>query len=171
MVSGGIPTRKTVVKLKQDPDFCIEVLGVAHKHQRRECPRIPTNTPRIPTSGHTHIHLLTRARSSYPLPTRVCIALAFALQPRGRAGERSVRRALCRSVCRSVGPPARRPVGRAIRRPHPSVAPSMSMYIRRFVRPSVGRTLRPSARPSIRCSAVGLAGRSVVIADGAGGTL
>ena len=145
----------------------------------REYPRIPheyppkmtANTPRIPTSGHTHLHLLTRAKSSYPLPTRAYLALAFALQPRGRAGERSVKRALCRSVCRSVGPPARRSVGRAIRRPHPSVAPSMSMYIRRFVRPSVGRTLRPSARPSIRCSAVGLAGRSVVIADGAGGNL
>ena len=68
MVWGGIPTRKTVVKLRRDPDFYIEVLGVAHKHQRRECPRIPTNTPRIPTTNDREYPANTHACRSFIFP-------------------------------------------------------------------------------------------------------
>ena len=56
------------MKLKRDLDFCIEALGVEHKHKRRECPRIPSNTPRIPTPNDREYPANTHLGRSFIFP-------------------------------------------------------------------------------------------------------
>ena len=173
MVSGGIPTRKTVVKLKQDLDLCIEALGVEHKHKRRECPRIPTNTPRIPTTNdreypaNTHkwktlISTYSRVRSAH-LPFRRAFILPSPL-PSNRVGGRASGPSSVRfagpSVGRSVHRAAGRSGGRSVGPIRPSPRRCLCLFVGLSVRPLVGRSARPSVRPFVARPLGWLVGRS-----------
>ena len=47
MTSGGIPESRSVEKLWQNLDLCVEAVKREERHQTRECPRMPANAPRM----------------------------------------------------------------------------------------------------------------------------
>ena len=143
----------------------------------REYPRIPleyppkmtANTPRIPTSGK-HSSPLTHACEALISPSDARLSCPRLCPPTAWAGGRAVRPACGLSVRLSVGRSTSPPVGRWGDPSASSVRRPVDVYVCSSVCPSVRWSDVPPVRPSIRCSAVGLAGRSVVIADEAGGT-
>ena len=51
MTSGSLPESRSVKKLKQNPNLCVEAVKSEDRHQTRECPRMPANAPRMPTQN------------------------------------------------------------------------------------------------------------------------
>ena len=167
------PQRKYAANLKRKRVLSIESESHASRQIAREYPRIPANTPRIPTEhdreypANTHkwktvISTYSRVRSAH-LPFRRAFILPSPLPSNrvgGRASGPSSVRFVGPSVGRSVHRPAGRSVGRSVGLIRPSARRCLCLFVGLSVRPLVGRSARPSVRPFVAWPLGWLVGRS-----------
>jgi len=159
LVTWWAPQRKYAVKLQRSRVLSIDGESHASRQIAREYPRIPANTPRIPTENDreypanthkwTHSSPLTHALETFISPSDARLSCPRLCPPTAWAGGRAVRPACGLSVRLSVGRSTGPPVGRSGDPSAPSVRRPVDVYVCSSVCPSVRWSDVPPVRPSV----------------------
>ena len=139
MTSGGIPESRSVEKLWQHPNLCVEAVKREELHQTRECPRMPrecppkmtANAPRMPTRANNNLCFL-------PVISASSGSLGSSPHPKAEHGDgadRSVSASTPLSYDRCVGDR-----GGRLADPRPFVSASITLSSDRCVGRSVVRS-------------------------------